>query len=253
MKWVAITVLLSIRIAYAEDACSRTQAAIAAEQWSAAEVLLDQCAAHDAPPWLATARSQLADKLENFAPVTIVSVPPANVSVSTFPADLHFAPRTIHLPNGMHTISVTAPDHESRTVVVRVIDPMPQRVLVELKSLLPPPLPRPTPSRGPYVVIAAGVALMLVGATYHILELEPERQELAAATDPAHDPDLDRYAEHSAKFDERRQTTIAIYGAGVVTMFGGAVWRFFEYRRSLPEVKATPMRGGAVIGVQWRL
>ena len=94
---------------------------------------------------------------------------------------------------------------------------------------------------------------MLTGAAYHVLELEPERDALADAANPAHDPNSEEYAAHSREFDSRRRITLSLYGLGAATLLGGAVWRFFEYRRSRPEITATPTHDGAMVGMQWHL
>jgi hypothetical protein len=127
------------------------------------------------------------------------------------------------------------------------------RVFFDMPSTLPPPPPPPAPSYGPWVVIGAGAAIVLGGAAYHVLELEPERDALADASNPAHDPNAEEYAQHSKTFDSRRRITLALYGIGVGTLLGGAVWRFFDYRRSRPEITAAPTHDGAVVGMQWRL
>lgn len=253
MRWLALIVLVSGRIAYAGDPCGEAQRALAAEQWSAAEILLDQCAAAGAPPWLGEARENLAGKLTNFAPIMIAGVPlTGEITVSTIPG-LRFAPRTFHLPTGTHVVTATAPDHARKQLTVRVVDQMPQRLFFDMPSTLPPPPPPPPSSYGPWLVIGAGAALVLTGVAYHVLELEPEREALADASDPAHDPSTEEYAKHSSAFDSRRRITIGIYAAGVAALLGGAIWRYFDYKSTHPEITATSTSGGATVGLQWRL
>lgn len=248
-----IVIALSSR-AYA-DVCAEARRALDDQQWSAAEVLIDQCAAQGAPAWLADARADLAPKLEAMAPVWIESAPAsAEVTVSTFPASVRFTPRTIHLPTGTHVITATAPDHERKQHTVKIIDQMAVRVIFELRSLLAPPPSPPQPSIAPWLVIGTGAAIILGAGIYHITELEPEREALADAVDPAHDPDVAAYAKHSERFDDRRRVTLGMYGLGVATLLAGSIWAFIEHRRfRAAEVTAVPTQGGAFVGMSWRL
>ena len=241
------------------------------ELWPQAEIFLDKChqratEADPLPSWVPLADQQLQERLAaaNVSAVTLVVEPPvpATLAVSSFAPDETFAPRTIHLAPGRHVISTTAPGYEPAQQTIEISDRSDKRVvftLVPIAVALPPPHlppvpPAPRPSTAPWIVMGAGGAVMLAGLASHLFLLAPVRDKLQAAHDGG---DALAYAQASGSFDTRRTLTVALYGAGVVTIAVGAVLHFtvFKHHGQLPaelQVAVAPTTGGAMVGLEWR-
>jgi len=108
------------------------------ELWPQAELWLAQCQARanasDAlPEWVPQLTTLLAERLEHVdvAPIDIVVEPRdanAAITVSSFAPDEVFAPRSIHLPPGRHTIRASAPGYRSAQQDIEVVGRTPLRV-----------------------------------------------------------------------------------------------------------------------------
>src|SRR5215467_8969611 len=89
------------------------------------------------PPWIDEAEHQLAAKLSaaRIPAITITVTPagvPAVLRVSSFAPDERFAPQTIHLAPGKHTIEVEAPGYVSAHREIEVKPAEPQSIAFEL-------------------------------------------------------------------------------------------------------------------------
>jgi hypothetical protein len=231
----------------AKHACLIGLAYTRRELWGEAELFLETCrqranAADPAPEWLAEAQHTLADKLTaaNAAPIAIAVVPDdahAQVSVSSFAPGETFAPRTIHLTPGTHTLRVTAPGYYAAAQEVTVAPGAPQSIIVHLRHL-----PSPFVHKVPYIVMAAGAAIAIGGLAYDQVELQPTRQRVK--TNAAYDANMSTY-------ETRRDITVGLWIGGAVVLAGGVVLHYLLPRETL-EVGASVDAKGATIGFAWR-
>ena len=252
------------------------------ERWPQAEIMIDRCkanasAADPTPEWLPALERELAKRLATVgvAEVAIVVEPRtanAQVTVSSFAPDEAFAPRTIHLPLGSHTVTVTAPGYERMQTTIDVKSADMQLVTITLKDALsaaktpdaqvhapqPPPArpvvsssPSSSSSPLPTVLLTAGGTLIAAGIVYHATAFRTAATNLADATDATPDPHL--YDQWSHRFDVRRDWLIGIYAAGAITAGVGAYLHFTQKQtESLPQVSIVPLDGGGLVSVGWR-
>lgn len=242
------------------------------ERWPQAEIMIDRCktnasAADPTPEWLPALEQELAKRLAavGVSAVTIAVEPKiakAQITVSSFAPDEAFAPRTIHLPEGTHTITVTAPGFETSQTTIDVKPAGTELVTITLKDAaakppdLPPPHPPVPPPAGspsplPTVLMAAGGTLIAAGIVYHITAFRTAATNLADATDATPDPHL--YDQWSHRFDVRREWLIGIYAAGAITAGVGAYLHFTQKQtEALPQVSIVPLGGGGIVSVGWR-
>jgi hypothetical protein len=207
----------------AKHACLIGLAYTRRELWPQAELFFAACHARATaddplPDWVGAAETQLAAKLAaiDVAAITIVvSAPNAKLTVSSFEPDETFPPRTIHLAHGKHVIEASAPGFETATREVVVTTNAPQTIAIELHP--PPPPPPPPPPLAPRIVIAGGAALAVAGGAYQLFAYKPARDKLASA------PNVFAYDAAKHTFEVRRDVTLAIYGAAVVTLAIGIV------------------------------
>jgi len=246
------------------------------ERWPQAEIMIDRCktnasAADPTPDWLPALEKELAKRLATVgvAEVAIVVEPKAanaEITVSSFAPDEAFSPRTIHLPAGSHTITVTAPGFERIQTTIDVKTTDMQLVTLTLKPVISdakttePPQPHPHPvappppaaaSPLPTILMASGGTLIAAGIVYHATAFRTAASNLADATDSTPDPHL--YDQWSHKFDVRREWLIGIYAAGVITTGAGAYLHFTRAQiEALPQVSIVPLDGGGMVSVGWR-
>lgn len=248
------------------------------ERWPQAEIMIDRCkanasAADPTPEWLPALERELAKRLATVgvAEVAIVVEPKtanAQITVSSFAPDETFAPRTIHLPPGSHTVTVTAPGFERVQTTIDVKTTDQQVVTITLKDALvaaktpdtqvhapPPPPPAPpvvvSASPLPTILMATGGTLIAAGIVYHATAFRTAATNLADATDATPDPHL--YDQWSHRFDVRRDWLIGIYAAGAITAGVGAYLHFTQKQtESLPQVSIVPLDGGGMVSVGWR-
>lgn len=249
------------------------------ERWPQAEIMIDRCktnasAADPTPAWLPALEKELAKRLASVgvAEVAIVVEPKtakASITVSSFAPDEAFAPRTIHLPLGSHTVTVTAPGFERFQTSIDVKTSDMQLVTITLKDVLsaaktpePPshpiaPSPAPpqpaatSPSPLPTILMASGGTLIAAGIVYHATAFRTAATNLADATDATPDPHL--YDQWSHRFDVRREWLIGIYAAGAITAGVGAYLHFTQKQtEALPQVSIVPLDGGGMVSVGWR-
>lgn len=233
--------------------------------WAQAELFFTACraratAAQPAPGWLDTAERDLAEQLARAgaAAVTIGVEPPvlgAQVTLSGLAPDETFAPRTVHLAPGQHTITVTAPGHRAATETFDIDGPAPRVITITLArddadDDRPPPPPPPVVRRGrlPWIVIGAGGALAVAGGAYHAIVLRGAWNDLEATTDRGfYDGAGDR------AWRDARRNTIILYGAAAVTIGTGVALRALGVgdRREAPAVSLAPVDGGGVLTVGW--
>jgi hypothetical protein len=231
----------------AKHACLIGLAYTRRELWGEAELFLDTCqqranTGDPAPEWLAEALHTLADKLTaaNAAPIAISVVPDdakAEISVSSFAPGETFAPRTIHLTPGTHTLRVTAPGYYAAAQEVTVAAGAPQSLVIHLRKL-----PTPFVRRVPYLVMAAGGALAIGALAYDQYELQPVIKQMQKSN-----------AEYDANigvFHTRQDVTIGLFAGAAVVVAGGIVLRYVIGRDV--GVTAGVDSRGAVVGLTWR-
>ncbi len=235
----------------AKHACLIGLAYTRRELWGEAELFLATCqqranTGDPAPEWLAEAQHTLADKLAaaNASPIAIAVVPEganAQVSVSSFAPDEAFAPRTIHLAPGTHTLRVTARGYYEATQEITVAAGAPQSVIIHLRPLPAPPAP--FVQRLPYVVMAIGGAIALGGLAYDELQLQP-------VIDQMHKSNYE-YEANLSTFRARQPIAISLFAGAAAVVAGGVVLHFVVRRQ---EVRAAVVAGpgGATVGVTWQ-
>ncbi len=247
------------------------------EAWPQAEIFLDQCEkratpADPLPDWVPTAKQQLAERLAavNVAAVEIVVVPAgvaAKLAVSSFAPDELFEPRTIHVPPGRHSITVTAKGYRDMQQTVEVKDRTPQRVsitMVPVATEPPPTVERPsaapstpapsTPqpstaapaSKLPVIVMGVGGALAVAGGAIHATLFRTARADMV---DAAAMGDKAAFDDAEQRFDRYRALSIGFYAAGAVTLGTGIVLALTRHESKEPvHVTVSPIgdRGGMV-------
>ena len=255
---------------HAANGCRIGLAYLRRELWPQAEIFLAQCrqrssAGDPAPEWLDEAEKELANKLAevDVAAVDIGVAPAAAaalISLSSFAPDERFAPRTIHLPPGTYTLTVSAPGYRDAQTTVTVADRSPQKVAVALEQEVAPPVRSPGPpapqppadhappsSRSTWILVGAA-GLAAVGGAFHVLAFR-ERSELADAGD-RNDPF--GYDDHEGRFDAYRAVTIGCY-AGAVIAAGVGVWlRIGDRRDRAVAVRPSVEPGRALLVLEWQ-
>ena len=225
-----------------------------------AELFFDLCherakTGDPVPSWAAKVEEQFYERLaaSKLARVTIKvkrgRAP--KIVVSAWAPDETFAPRTIHLPPGRHTITVTDADGRTEDRKIVVVEGEPQAITIDLR---PPdksePEPR-TPSKLGRNVAFVGLGIAAVGLAVHATWYKSERDELQEASDTG---DVFRYDAHVDDYTNARYVTIGLYGAGAVTALVGLA---LHLSRGDSEegaaVSVVPVRGGGVIAWGWPL
>jgi hypothetical protein len=252
----------------AKHACLIALAYIRRELWPQAEIFLTMCheranAGDPVPDWVPLAEQQLKERLTKakvaavkirVAPESLASQ--AMIAVSSFEPDELFAPRTVHLTRGKHLITATVDGRKPAQTTIEITDDSPREVVVDFDAketiaAAPPPrkpTPKPGPSKVPLAIIAAGGAMLVGGAAFHVLAFKPARDDLAATTDPR------EYDRLEGTFDSRRTATIALYAAGGITLVTGLVLRATVFKRNperTPTASLSLGNGGGVVAFQW--
>jgi len=233
----------------AKHACLIGLAYTRRELWGEAELFLSICqqrASTDdpAPEWLAEAQHTLADKLAaaGAAPVTIAVAPSeaiAMIGVSSFAPGETFTPRTIHLPPGTYTITVSAPGYKPERRELTIAGGAPQDLKVALVSEHPPSR---SGSRLPLYLIAAGGALALGGLAYDELAVQPLIADMKKSN-AAWDANV-------SELHTRQDITIGLWAGAAVAVAGGIVLHYVTGRDV--GVTAGVDSRGAVVGLTWR-
>jgi hypothetical protein len=238
------------------------------ERWTATE---DKAA----PAWIDAELATLDKQLPAGHGRIDLKLRPADARAvtSAFAADDPLPPGRIWLPYGDHTITVSADDHDSRTVPVHVSQGTQgllitlERTKVEAPPRDPPPpvegpkppavehrppepIDRPLPpparrSRLPIYTGLGGVLLLGGGVTFHVLALgAKDEAEKYAADDP-------RFDSHASDFRRDRALAIGLYAAAGVAL-AVSTYLFVRTERG-PAVGAAPTRGGATAVLTWTL
>ncbi len=249
----------------AKHACLIALAYIRRELWPQAEVFLSVCqqrasTADPVPDWVPLARQQLDERLATAKVATVsIRVRPdalasqAAIGVSSFQPDETFAPRAIHLPRGKHLITATVPGREPVQQTIEITDDAPRDVVIDFD--VAPATPRPlaarsttSPSKVPWIVMAAGGAIMLGGGGYHLLKFKGTRDDLDAAPTGA------QYDAIASRFDSQRTTTIALYGVGAAVIATGVVLKYTLFKgqpERAPRVGAGVSKTGGMVVMEW--
>ena len=180
---------------------------------------------------------------------------PALISVSSFPPDETFGPRTIHLVPGTYVVTGTVPGLPAvtetvtvklgadNTVTLKFEEPKP-----EVVKPLPPPPPPVVHTRSPvprYLLIGAGAAA-IAGIGFHTLAyLERGKLQNAAGIN-----DPNAFNDHRDTFEAERTLAITCYGLAAVAAGVG----FYLHSRDehAPAPTAALVPGGAVVGIEVR-
>lgn len=207
------------------------------------------------PSWVAKVEREVRSRLDDakLAPIKIVVKhgDGAKIVVSAFAADEAFSPRTIHLPPGRHTITVTPADGAAieRRIVVEAADP--QNVVIELAPEAGPPVPSIERARSSHVgrnVAIAGLGIVAAGAVVHAAWYRSELAELEASQSP---PDVARYDAHVDSYRTARYVTVGLYAAGAATAIIGLVLHATRSAERGPVVSMVPAHGGGMFAVEW--
>ncbi len=248
----------------ANHACLIALAYSRREMLPQAEVYLSTC--HERatpedplPDWVEAAERQLSERIDR-APVARVRivVEPSDISgatqleVSSFLPDEQFSPRTIHLPLGKHLITARAPGREKVERAIEIDDKSPRSVVISFDSQ-GVTVVNERRSKVPTVIMGVGAATLVGAVLYHAFVFKPARDQLVDATDP-NMPDPVLYDMYSDKFDTRRTTTIALYGAGAALVVTGLILRytlFDQEETTAPMLTSDIGDGRLILGVQW--
>ena len=243
------------------------------ERWPQAEVFVDECrrrASSDdpLPEWIPMLEKQLAERLANVNVAEVaLEVEPTGVDVklaiSSFAPDELFQPRKIHLPPGRHVVIASARGYADAQRTIEVTDRTAQRVTITMiPRAVAQPVSQPvamvasphTPraSKVPLIVAGSGAALVAVGIVYHLGWFKPAADALDQATNGTM-PDPALYDTWEHRFDVRRSATLALYGAGVLTLGVAAVLHFRVFKTSEHDVRvsAAPVEGGGIVNLGW--
>ena len=233
----------------ASHACLIALAYTRRELWPQAEIWLATCEKRalpddPLPDWFAEMSAQIAQRLAtaNVAPVEIRVEPveaAAKLTVSSFPPDETFEPRTIHLPPGHHVIIARAAGYVDGQQALDVADKTGQHVVITLHH---PPPPPPPPNRRGVTLLYTGAALVAVDAlvygwmTYEWFQIRKSSADF--------DDHIDGY--RIAKW-----SSLALDAASATCLIAG----YLLHRRGnveAPAVVVEPRPGGAMVSVGWQ-
>lgn len=240
----------------AERACLVALAYSRRNLYGQAELFFDLCHRRETssdriPDWVSAVERRFRARLDaaNLARVTIVVTDgrDARVVVSAFTPDEGFSPRTIYLPRGRHTITVTAPQHAPVERVVTVDDHEPLRIEISLRDDAVAP-PARTASHLGRDLILGGLGVAAVGGVIHATWYRSELNELEAAQSPA---DPARYAAHADAYRASRYVTVGLYSVGAATLVAGILLHAIRRHDTTPTIALTPASGGGVLSVAW--
>ncbi len=232
----------------ASHACLIGLAYLRREQWAQAELYLTTCheranAADPLPSWIDEADAQLRTKLatSGAAPVAIAVAPAdahARIKVSGLSPDESFTPRMIHLAPGRYSILVSAPGYQAEERTLVITDAQARVVTFELRQ---------TAARNgvPILLASAGLALVAGGFAYDEAVVQPIRSDLASTKTIAF------YEQRRSDLATARGLTIAMWSVGGTAILTGLVLRATVFARHAPQIEAAPVRGGAVVSVEW--
>lgn len=238
----------------ASHACLIALAYTRRELWPQAEIWLDIChqrasSGDPLPEWVPEADKQIKDRLAdaNVAPVEIKvdpSVPDARVTVSSFAPDETFAPRTIHLPPGHHTITVKAAGYTDGERALDIADKTPQQVSITLAAVVlatpgatvtTDPLPRKLLLTGGILIGAGFVSYAVMGYTWHTLDGGTGFGQWQEST-----------------YKVTRVTTLGLWGIGAGLAAVGLVLHYRAHGEDRATVSASPIAGGGMVSVGWQ-
>lgn len=219
-----------------------------------AELYMQRCAARatgadPAPSWLVSMTNDLKNAIAaaGLSELAIRVQPPeaagaARVSCSAFAVDETFAPTTIHLPPGQHTIRVEADGFTAVEQSVTVADRQPAVVELTLEPVTAAEPPAPAPPRArpkappspaltaqaapaprgrgpwPYVVLGVAGAALVGGITMHVVALHTKDEAESS---------LERFNHLANDYDSQRTFTYTLYTAAVIAGGIGA-WMWFN-------------------------
>lgn len=205
------------------------------------------------PSWVAAVEEEFRERLQDakLTPVTIVvkHAKRPRVVVSAFAPDEMFEPRTIFLPRGRHTVTVSARGKDPIERAVVIEDEAAIDVEIDFREAMASPDREPpgTTHAGRNVVFA-GLGVIAVGVVVHATWYRSELLELEAAQSP---PDLDRYNAHADSYRTARLVTVGLYGAGALSVIAGLVLYATSPEKQSARVSVVPARGGGMFSVEW--
>ena len=166
------------------------------ELWSQAEIFFDRCklrasTSDPLPSWFDAAAVQLAQKLGSVDTAEVViKVEPAAaaaaaaVSLSMFPADETFEPRTIHVAPGSYVITVRSPGYEPRSETIAPRPGTPTVVTLLLVELMPQQGALTTKRKLGVGLASVGVASLVTGIVVGTLANTRRNDAFALCPDP---------------------------------------------------------------------
>jgi tetratricopeptide (TPR) repeat protein len=244
----------------ARHACLIGLAYVRRELLPQAELFLDACRERadqrdPLPDWFALAEVELRRKLasSDHAPIAIRVEPndraaATRFTVSSFAPDETFSPRPLHLPIGTHLVKLQTDGREIASREITIADRSPREIVFDLAAPREAPAAS-RPRRLPWIITAAGGAILLGGAAYHAFAFAPARDDLAAASA---EPDPGRYRALEPTFESRRRTTLVLYGVGVAAVATGLVMRALQRDDRAPRIGFSPVDRGALVSIELR-
>jgi hypothetical protein len=241
----------------AKHACLVGLAYLRRELWAESELFLSICrqrasAEDPLPDWVDAADGQLRDKLAKAgaAAVTIDVAPPAAlalVTVSSFAPDESFTPRTIHLAPGTYIVTAAAPGYRGARQELTIADASPRTVTLALEATARPEVATATraSSRAPWIVMAAGAAVIAGGFAVDAFAVQPVRSFLNTT------PSSAAYLYRQPEFARDQAITLALWSVGGVVIGTGVAMRVMAARRGEPRVGVAISRGGGALTLEW--
>ncbi len=260
----------------AEYQCNVGVAYYELEDWPRANAFLGQCLARSSA--IAVAHIASVRKIHHyvegrlregkFAPANIVTTPSgALIHASGFAQDETFpSPRVVWLRFGAHTLVISAPGHQAKTVPLQVVDnkqllvrvTLPKRVgpkIATLQTASTPATRQLTPGvaskknkpkrTAAWIVSGIAAASLVGGVTFHAMAIGT-RDELADITDS------DLRAKKSDQLDRERILMYSFYGVAVAAA-GTATYLFLRRPKRHPKMSVVPTANahGGFVQIRW--
>ena len=225
-----------------------------------AELFFDLCherakTGDPVPSWAAKVEAQFNERLAASKLVRVtIKVKHGRaprIVVSAFAPDEAFAPRTIHLPPGRHTITVTDADGETENRTIAVVEGEPLAITMNLNEADKWEPEAPAPSKLGRNLAFVGLGIAAVGLAVHATWYKSERDELQEASDTG---DVLRYDAHVDDYTNARYVTVGLYSIGAVTAIVGLALHLSRGDgETSSDVSFVPVRGGGVLAWEWPL
>lgn len=248
----------------ATHACLIALAYTRRELWPQAEIWLALCQLRASPTdplptWAPAEQDEIDKRLAsaNVAPVSITVDPVAGakLTVSSFAPDEQFAPRTIHLPPGLHQVIARAPGYKDgqQTVEVKDHDKSPIHVDIKLDKLdagggdvtaapvkEQPPRPVPSSDSGKKLMVVGGIALGAGVVAYGVMGVGWYQLDKGKGFGGGYE----------TMYDGGRIAAISLWTIGAGLAITGYVLHS-RHHDEVPAVGIAPTHGGGMVSVGW--